>query len=154
MLFIHFLRQERIDIRDGDRLKSALSVKQLNKEWPHRTAAAFNCSRRQTSIFFHEGSEFGQHLVIDSCRFGRAWRRLRKVSHSAACAMKYSRDRLACELFGEGRLCLDHRLAAFLISRRVIVWLGRSANLRYSAIDSKSRAFMRMVHSDIPCAAQ
>src|SRR6266404_9552392 len=70
MLFIHFLREERIDIRDGDRLKRAPSVKQLNKEWPHRTAAAFNCSRRQSSIFFHEGSEFGQDLVVDSRHFG------------------------------------------------------------------------------------
>jgi hypothetical protein len=71
---------------------------------------------------------------------GTVWRRLRKVSHPAPCAMKYSRDRLACELFGEGKLCLDHRLAAFSISTRLIASLGRSANLMYSAIDSKSRA--------------
>src|SRR2546430_1993068 len=66
----------------------------------------------------------------------------------------YSRDRLACELVGEGQLCLDHRRAAFLISGSAIVSLGRSANLRYSAIDSKRRAFTSMVHLDIPCAAQ
>jgi hypothetical protein len=70
VLFIHFLRQQRIDIGHGDLFKRPPSVKQLNKEWPHRTAAAFNRSRRETSIFFHEGSEFGQHLVVDSRHFG------------------------------------------------------------------------------------
>ncbi len=70
MLFINFLRQERIDIRDPDRLKRPPSVKQLNKEWPHRTAAAYNRTLRKTSVFFHKASEFGQHLVIDSRRFG------------------------------------------------------------------------------------
>src|SRR5437016_3130521 len=70
MLFIHFLCQERIDIRDGDCLKRPPSVKQLNKEWPHRTAAAFNCSRRKTAVFFHKASEFTQHLVVNGYRFG------------------------------------------------------------------------------------
>jgi len=92
MLFIHFLREERIDIRDGDRLKRAPSVKQLNKEWPHRTAAAFNCSRRQTSIFFHEGSEFGQHLVIDRYRFGWSLETVKKGQpFSGLCCEVFSR---------------------------------------------------------------
>jgi hypothetical protein len=33
-------------------------------------------------------------------------------------------------------LYLDHRLAAFSIATRLIASLGRSANLRYSAIDN------------------
>src|SRR5439155_2805438 len=70
MLFIHFVRQERIDIRDGDRLKSAPSLKQLNKEWAQGTAAAFDRSRRKISVFFHKSSEFGQHLVTDRYQFG------------------------------------------------------------------------------------
>src|SRR6267142_1006845 len=70
MFFIHLLRQERIDIRDGDRLKRPPSVKQQNKEWAHRTAASYNRSRRKTSVFFHEASEFGQHPVVDGYRVG------------------------------------------------------------------------------------
>jgi hypothetical protein len=70
MLFIHFLRQEQIDIGHGDLFKRPPSLKQLNEEWAHRTAAAFNRSRRKTSVFFHEASEFGQHLVVDRYRFG------------------------------------------------------------------------------------
>jgi hypothetical protein len=35
---------------------------------------------------------------------GAISRRLRKVSHSAAVAMKYSRDRLACKVCDEGQL--------------------------------------------------
>src|SRR5204862_612855 len=70
MLFIHFLRQERIDIRDGDRFKRPLSFKQSIEEWPHRTTAAFHCSWGKTSVFFHKAAEFGQHPAADRYRFG------------------------------------------------------------------------------------
>src|SRR6266478_8255132 len=70
MLFIHFLRQERIDIRDGDRFKRPLSFKQSIEEWPHRTTVTFNRGRGKTSVFFHKASEFTQHPAADRYRFG------------------------------------------------------------------------------------
>src|SRR5207244_7472182 len=57
MLFIHFLCQERIDTRYGDRFQRPPSVKQLNKERPHRTAAALDRSWRKISVFFHKSSD-------------------------------------------------------------------------------------------------
>src|SRR6266478_3372243 len=70
MLFIHFLRQKRIDIRDGDRFKRPLSFKQSIEEWPHRTTVTFNRGRGKTSVFFHKTSEFTQHPAADRNRFG------------------------------------------------------------------------------------
>src|SRR5689334_6724533 len=70
MLYIHSLRQERIDVRDGDLFKRPSCVKQLNKEWPHRTAAVCNRSLRKTAVVFHKASEVGQHPVVDCYGFG------------------------------------------------------------------------------------
>src|SRR5215469_16522861 len=46
------------------------SVKQLNKEWPHRTAAVYNRSLRKTAVVFHKASEVSQHPVVDCYGFG------------------------------------------------------------------------------------
>src|SRR6266404_1902997 len=83
MLFIHFLRQERIDIRDGDRFKRPLSVEQSIEEWPHRTAAAFHCSWGKTSVLFHKAAEFGQHPAADRYRFGRSLETVEKGQPSS-----------------------------------------------------------------------
>src|SRR5207244_8544328 len=56
---------------------------------------------RSSSINLLNSANIWSQIVTG---LGAVWRRLRKVSHSAAVAMKYSCDRLACELCGEGQL--------------------------------------------------
>jgi hypothetical protein len=70
MLFVHLLRQQRIDICDGDHFKRPPFAKQSIEEWPHGTAAVFNGGCREASLSFHKASESRQHLVIDLHRFG------------------------------------------------------------------------------------
>src|SRR6266436_4419191 len=154
MLFIHFLRQERIDIRDGDRFKRPLSFKQSVEEWPHRTTVIFNRCRGKTSVFFHKASEFTQHPAADRYRFGYSLETVEKGEQASTLCDEVFPQPLGMRAFRRRPVVPRHRLAAFSISTGLIASLGRSANLRYSAIDSKSRAFMRRVHLDIPCAAQ
>src|SRR5246127_5580724 len=97
------------------------------------------------SVCTSAASVADKHMVT---RLGIVWRRLRSRSHPSASVMKSFRENLACELFDEGEFWVDHRSAAFSISGRAILLYGRSANLRYSVIDNRSRAFASRVRRE------